>query len=426
MVPTRALARPRGLLYRVAMPPAAFRPGDDRKRLVLAALLAGLATIGPFTIDTYMPSFPSMARSFAVDAVLIQQTLPAYLIPFAFMTLFHGTLSDAFGRRPVILVGLAVFAVASVGCAFAQSLEQMLAFRALQGMSAGVGMVVGRAMIRDLYAGHDAQRVMSMVTMIFGLAPAIAPVIGGWFETGLGWRSIFVFLALFAGALLVACRAALPESLPPEKRHPFAARPLLAAYAKLLGSGRFVLLVSAIAFNFSGFFLYIVSAPAVIYGLLGLGATQFAWLFVPGISGVVFGAFLSGRLAGRLSARRTVALGYAIMGAAVCYNVGYHALFPPALPWTVLAVMFYTIGMSLAMPSLTLLALDLFPHNRGLAASLQGGQQSLFSGITAGVLSPLLAGSALGLGLGALALMLCGLACTLAYTRTTKAPDSHA
>jgi DHA1 family bicyclomycin/chloramphenicol resistance-like MFS transporter len=117
-----------------------------------------------------MPSFPSIGRSFGASPLEMQQTLTAYLIPFSAMMLFHGALADSFGRRPVILVGLVVFACASIGCAFAQSLPQMLAFRALQGMSSGTGMVAGRAMIRDIYAGHQAQRVMSMVTMIFGLA----------------------------------------------------------------------------------------------------------------------------------------------------------------------------------------------------------------------------------------------------------------
>ena len=392
----------------------------DRATLLLAAVLAGLATLGPFAIDTYMPSFPAIARSFAATPLEVQQTLTAYLIPFSCMMLFHGALTDSFGRRPVILVGLVVFMGASIGCALAQSLSQLLLFRALQGMSAGTGMVAGRAMIRDVYPGHEAQRMMSMVTMIFGLAPAVAPILGGWLELWFGWRSIFVFLTLFAALMWVICHLRLAESLPPAHRQPFAVRPLLRNYLKLLRSVRFALLSSAIAFNFAGFFLYIASAPAVIYDLLGLRASQFGWLFVPGIAGVIIGAFLSGRVAGKLAPRRTVRYGYTIMCGAALFNLAYNAVWPPALPWTVLPVMVYTVGMALAMPSISLLVLDLFPQNRGLAASLQAAQHSFFIGLTAGLLSPYASGSGSGLAGGMIVLLACGFTCWLVYLRMIR------
>jgi DHA1 family bicyclomycin/chloramphenicol resistance-like MFS transporter len=255
--------------------------------------------------------------------------------------------------------------------------------------------------------------------MIFGLAPAVAPVLGGWLEVWFGWRSIFVFLAIFASVLFAACHLRLAESLPLNKRQPFALRPLLRNYVKLFGSVRFGLLSSAIALNFAGFFLYIASAPAVIYKLLGLRENQFAWLFVPGIAGVVAGAFFSGKVAGKLSPRRTVSYGYAIMFAAVAFNLAYSSIFSPALPWTVMPVMIYAIGMSLAMPSITLLALDLFPDNRGLAASLQSAQQSFFSGLAAGLLSPFLSGTGLGLAGGMAASLASGGACWYTFSRLT-------
>ena len=393
------------------MTAGAVRERSDRATLLLAAMLAGLATLGPFSIDTYMPSFPAIGRALDASPLQMQQTLSAYMVPFACMMLFHGALTDSFGRRPVILVGLAVFGVASVGCALAQTLPQLLAFRALQGMSAGTGMVAGRAMIRDIYSGHQAQRVMSMVTMIFGLAPAVAPVLGGWLEVGFGWRSIFVFLIIFAAVLWTGCYMRLSESLAPEKRQPFNLRNLMQNYAKLFSSLRFGLLCSAVALNFAGFFLYIASAPAVIFNLLRLNENQFAWLFVPGIAGVIIGAFVSGRVAGKLSPRRTVRYAYMTMFGAAAFNAAYHAILPPALPWTVLPVMIYSIGMSLAMPSITLLLLDLFPGNRGLAASLQSAQQSLFAGLAAGLLSPYLSSSGAALSVGMAVLLAGGFSC---------------
>lgn len=385
---------------------------------VLATILAGLAMIGPFTIDTYLPAFPYIAADLQGTPAQMQQTLSLYLFAVALMTLFHGTLSDSFGRRPVILVSLLLYVVTAVGCALATTLPQLLFWRAVQGLSAGAGIIIGRAIIRDSQQGHDAQRLMSLVTMIFGIAPAIAPVIGGWLQAASGWRAIFWFLALYGSAMFVAAWRRLPETHPVEARQPFQALPLLRNYVRLGGNTRLVLLCLVIAFNFAGFFLYIVSAPAVIYGLLKLTATDFPWLFVPGIGGVMLGAFLSGRLAGRLTPRRTVLAGFLAMGCAAALNIAYCALMPPALPWTVVPIMMYSTGMALAMPSVTVLALDLYPHLRGTTSSLQGFAHSLFSGITAGVISPLVSASALTLALAMGLLLLAGACAWAAYIRT--------
>ena len=391
--------------------------------LLLAAMLAGLAMLGPFSIDTYMPSFPEIEQTFGVTPQQMQLTLSAYLATFSIMTLFHGAISDSFGRRRVILANLAVFVAATIGCALAQDFSQLLLFRALQGLAGGAGMVVGRAMIRDTFAGHEAQRMMSMVTMIFGVAPAIAPIIGGWLQAGFGWRSVFVFLTLFSALLLAGCYWRLRETLPPAARQSFALRTLTANYLKVLGNLRFGLLSSAIAFNFAGFFLYISSAPAIIYRLLHLDESQFGWLFIPATSGVIVGAFLSGRLAGRLTPRRTLRIAYAIMFTAAACGVGYHLWFPPALPWTVLPVMMYTVGMALATPNLTLFVLDLFPRNRGLAASLQSFQQSLFAALIAGAVSPYVAESGLDLAATTAVFLTLGAGCALIYSRLPRLPE---
>jgi len=390
------------------------RPGHP-PRWALAALLAALATLGPFSIDTYLPSFPAMGTALAASPAGIQQTLSGYLGGYALMMLFHGALSDAFGRRPVILVSLFVYLVASLACALATTLPQLVLWRVVQGLSAGAGMVVGRAMIRDVFEGSAAQKLMAMVTMIFGLAPAVAPIVGGWLHQAFGWRSHFFFLALLAAVLIAVCWRKLPETLPAAQRQRFAVAPLAAAYRRVGANGRFLLLSTAIALNFCGFFVYVVSAPAFIYGILGLGETQFAWLFVPGISGVVLGAWLSGRLAGRVSPRATVRIGYTIMFAAVAVNVAGNLLFAPAVPWAVLPVMGYTVGMSLAMPSVSLIALDLFPHNRGMASSLQGFEHSAATAILAGAVAPIVSGSGLAMAIGAVCMLVAGWVCWMAY-----------
>ncbi len=205
------------------MNPAATPAAPSTRRMAL--LLAGLAMFGPFSIDTIFPAFPQLAQRLHADPVAIQQTVSIYLLFYGLMSLAHGPLSDAWGRRRVILGGLVLFIGASVGCALARDLPTLLVFRALQGVSAGVGVIVGRAVIRDLFHGHGAQRLMSQVSMIFGVAPAIAPIIGGWLlATGAGWPLIFWFLVGFALLLLAATLAGLPETHPAGSAHPVACR----------------------------------------------------------------------------------------------------------------------------------------------------------------------------------------------------------
>jgi len=380
-------------------------------------MLAGLAMIGPFSVDTYLPSFPAIGQEFAAAPLQLQQTLSVYLIAFAVMTLFHGTLSDSFGRRPVILGCLITYTLGSIGCAAAQSFGELLLFRGMQGLAGGAGWVIGRAIVRDSFEGHHAQRVLSLVTMIFGIAPALAPVIGGWLQGAFGWRSVFVFLILYGGVMLAVCYFRLPETHPPSARQPFELKPLTANYLKLAGNPLMVLLCLTAALNFAGYFLYVASAPAFIYDLLGLGEKHFPVLFVPMVAGIMVGAFLSGRLAGRLSPRRTVKAGFWLLFGATALNIGYHALLPPALPWSVLPVVGYAVGTALTAPSIQLLVLDMFPANRGLASSLQGFAHSFFTALTAGLISPFLSGSALTLALGQFALLVLGSLCWICYRR---------
>ncbi|MGZ5042719.1 MAG: MFS transporter, partial [Usitatibacter sp.] len=201
-----------------------------RFRWGFAAMLAALATLGPFSIDAYLPAFAGIQQSLGATPLEIQQTLSAYLFAFGLMFLFHGALSDSFGRRPVILVALVVYTIASAGAALSASVQALIAWRVVQGLSVGAGMVVGRAMIRDLFGPEDAQRLMSLVTLFFGLAPAIAPVIGGWLFASLGWRSVFWFLTA-VGMLLVGFGAAkLPETLAEHHRQPFHPMALIKGY----------------------------------------------------------------------------------------------------------------------------------------------------------------------------------------------------
>jgi MFS transporter, DHA1 family, multidrug resistance protein len=382
-----------------------------------AALLAALATLGPFSIDAYLPAFEGIQRSLGATPLEIQQTMSAYLFAFGVMFLFHGALSDSFGRRPVILAALVVYTLGSVGAALAGSVSGLILWRVVQGLSVGAGMVVGRAMIRDLFGTDDAQRLMSLVTLFFGLAPAIAPIIGGWLFVGLGWRSIFWFLAAIGFVLVAVSWRALPETLAETARHPFHPMALLKGYEEVGINRRFLLLSLAVGFNFNAFFLYIVSAPVFLGEHLRLGPQEYAWLFIPSIAGIMIGAQVSGRSAGKVTPVRMVRNAYRFMFAAAAANLAYAFAVPPSVPWAMVPIFFFAIGFAMAMPSIALITLDLFPTRRGMAASLQGFVSGMVNTLTAGVISPALFHSTRWLAVGMLAMMLLGLGSWLGYRR---------
>ncbi len=398
-------------------------PGHAR----LAPLLAGLAMLGPFSIDTMFPAFAQIGAEFGANSLAVQQTLSAYLGAYALMSLVHGPLSDTFGRRRVIIGGLLIFLLASIGCALAPSLPVLLAFRLLQGASAGVGMIVGRAIVRDCYAGADAQRLMSNITMMFSIAPALAPIIGGWVLGLAGWHAIFWFLTLFASVILLTSFALLPETHAHEHRVGISPRGLVRTYGEILRDPSFQPLALSGAFNFGALFLYISSAPAYVFGLLHLDENRFGWLFVPAIGGMLFGAMLSGRMAGRVSAERTVRIGYQLMLVAATLSIVLALFSPlPMLPWSVLLIGFGAIGISLCSPTITLLILDRFPRYRGAASSMQAVVSLLYCTLLAGVISPLISGSALWLAIGAATQTVLGFVTWLWFLRVGKRElDAH-
>jgi MFS transporter, DHA1 family, multidrug resistance protein len=375
----------------------------------LALMLAALAMLGPFAVDTYLPAFPAIQASLNASPLQVQQTLTAYMLSFGIMTLWHGALSDAYGRRNIILFALAAFAVASLACASVHSVEYLWIFRVLQGVSAGAGVVIGRAIIRDLYSGAPAARLLSLVTMIFSIAPAIAPIMGGWIVQLLDWRSIFIFLFFYTALLLWYCYRRLPESLPPHKRQPFNPRYLWQSYRSVFRSKLFHLEAGTIAFNFAGLFLYVASAPVFLTQHLKLGADQFAWQFVPSVAGIFLGALAVNRLAGRSTIQRQARIGFMLLIGSAAANVGYHLFLPPALPWSVMPLFFYTFGMSMVSPGATLLVLDLFPNIRGIVASCQSCAMTVLASAVSGLLAPVLSASVLRLAAGQLALTGIGL-----------------
>jgi MFS transporter, DHA1 family, multidrug resistance protein len=341
--------------------------------------------------------------------VQMQQTLSGYLFGFAFMNLFHGALSDSFGRRPVVLWGVAVFTLASAGCALSETIGQLVFFRALQGLSCGAGMVVSRAVIRDMFPPEQAQKVMSQVTIYFGVAPAIAPIIGGWLFVHADWHAIFWFLTAAGVSLFVAVGKLLPETLHATQRQPFNARNLMRGYKQLGADPRFMLLALASGIPFNGMFLYVLAAPEFLGTHLRLAPTEYYWFFFLSIGGIMAGAWVSGRLAGRIAPKRQIRWGFAVMLAVSLANVAANFAWPATAAWAMFPIAIFGFGWALMVPVVTLLVLDLHPARRGLASSLQAVVGSTANGIVAGVIAPLVMHSTLGLAVASLLMMSVGL-----------------
>lgn len=387
----------------------------------LTLILAGLSMFGPFAIDTIFPAFPELQKQFNASHAAVQQSISVYLIAYAMMSLFHGPISDAVGRKKVILTGVAIFTLASVGAALSSSLFWLLVCRAIQGMSAGAGLIVGRALIRDCLQGKEAQKLMAQAAMIFSIAPAIAPIFGGWVLGWSHWPMIFWSLAVFSLLVLFSCALWLPETHPEEARIPLQFRRLLRANWAVLNNRRFLMLAMAASFNFGAMFLYIVSAPVIILEYLELNQQQFGWLFVPIVIGLMFGSFFSSRMAGRASESTTANLGFGISLLAVTLNLVYNlSVSQIHVPWAVIPMGMIGFSVGLIQPLLTIVMLDMYPRRRGTAASMQAFTGLTFNAMLAGIIAPLLAPYRLGLAATSLLLCAAGIVLWWRYRISTK------
>ena len=363
-----------------------------------------LSMIGPFSVDTYLPSFPDIERDFAISRALMTQTLGAYLISFAFATLFWGAIADWIGRKPVILLSVGSYLLASIACAVADSYEQLLIFRILQGVGIGGALISGRAMVRDFLPTREAQKVMAHAMMLFAVSPAIAPIIGGWLHEAFGWRSVFWFLAIYAGSIFIYAVFIVKESLPKQQRNSIHISKVTRVYISTLKQAHFVRLILINAFGFASFFIFVAGAPTLLMDILHFKPNQFYLLFVPVVSGIMVGAYVSSRLLNHLDSKQMINLFLSLMMLIAVTNVllAYTVSLSPLR--MILPLILYSFSIASIMPVLSIAILNCFPHNRGAASALQSFVQMGFNGITANLIVASLGANVINFSLAQLAL----------------------
>ena len=381
-------------------------------------ILASLTALAPFAIDTYLPAFEVMEDDLATNSNFIQQTLTFYLVPYTIMTIFHGAISDSIGRIKTIKYGMSLFILGSIGCVFATSIEMLWISRLIQGVGAGAGNVVARAMVRDLYSGATAQKVMATIQIIFGIAPAIAPMVGGLL-LGISWQAIFIFLIIYSVLITIFSVNFLPETISKHNQLPFNFESVLNRYKDLLIDKNYIFLILAVSFNFSAFFLYVLSSPIFLMQHLNLSSSQFGYLFIPTVTGMILGSFISKKTAGIISPAKMLKIAYLWMLLITSINLIFCLFFPSIIFMNIGLIALYNIGMAAAMPLISIKALDCFPKARGTAASGQAFSQMLVSSVVAGLVIPIIWGSLATLAVGMLVIFSLGLI-TITKTQAWK------
>ncbi len=345
-----------------------LRPGS----FTLTALLALLTTIGPMSIDLYIPALPDIGRALAASEAAVQLTISLYIAGFASGQLVYGPVSDRWGRRPTLLAALTIFCVATLSCAVSPSIEALIAARFVQGLGASGAIVLARSVVRDLYDGPRAGRELSIMAMIMGLAPIIAPLIGGVLQTVVGWRADFVFI-LIAGVIgLVLAVLLLPETRPRSAAGPQSFGEILRSFGAIGRNRDFQANIALVALSFGGLFAWISGSPFVLQNLYGLSALSYGVVFATASVGFITGSSIAAHIVGRIGLDRTIGFGAAAVAIAGIALIASTLFLPRAGLSLSVPVALYLAGMGLLMPQAFAAALQPFPDRAGAASSLAG------------------------------------------------------
>ena len=354
-----------------------LRPGT----FALTALLAGLSAVGPLTTDMYLPSLPDIARQLGASSAQVQLTISAYLIGFAAGQIIYGPVSDRHGRKPVLIGAIALYCAASLACALSTSIEMLIVARAFQALGGSGGIVLTRAIVRDIYSGAHAGRELSVIGSVMALAPVLAPILGGLIQTAFGWRMTFLALvgAGFAGAAVVW--ALLPETLNTRAAEPVSVPSMLRSY-RIVGRNRaYLAYLSITSASYAGLFAWISGSAFVLQDLYGLVPFDFGVAFALGSVGYMTGSAIAARLVIRLGLDGVLGLGgcaCAAGGLAMVAAVAFGLVSSMSL---VLPMAVYLAGLGMVLPQGIAGAMTPFPERAGAASSLFGFVQQMAAAI---------------------------------------------
>ena len=341
-----------------------------RDQPAMTVLLGALIAVAPLAMDIYLASMPSMTRALSATPEEVQLTLSLYMYGWGLSQIFVGPLTDRFGRRPALIAGLVLFVIASLACAAARNIETLIAARVAQAIGMGAVAVVPRAIVRDLYTGEHAARMLSLMGIVLGVAPIVAPILGSHLHVWFGWQSNFIFVAAY-GAIALACvLAALPETIRARDTRATAPAVFLANYGSVLRSRPYIGYMLVAAFSSSGLFAFLAGSAFVFVSVIGTGEQGFGFLFGAVMLGNIIGAAIGSRLVTRLGIDRMLAYSTSLMLFAGVVLAAF-AWARVAHPLAIVAPMFlFMVALMTTMPQATAGALSAFPEIAGSAASL--------------------------------------------------------
>ncbi len=362
--------------------------------LLRPALVLGLLScIGPFAIDMYLPAMPAIGADLGASVQAMQGTITAYFIAFGLAQLIYGPWADQAGRKLPIYAGVGIFLAGALICTLASSVEMLTAGRFVQGLGGAAVMVIPRAIIRDMYTGHAATRLMAAIMLVISVSPMLAPLAGSGIIAVADWRAIFGVLALAALISLALTRFALAETLPPEARRPVAAAALWTGAKALFSDGKFLGLTFVGGFGMASFFVFIASAAFVYTQSFGLSPTGFSLAFAVNAAGFFAASQLAAGLGQRFGAPRVVLTATAGFAACTVALLGLALLGLASLPVTIGGLFLANACLGLVIPTTMVMALDDHGENAGLASSLGGTLQMLAGGAMIAALGPFFDGT---------------------------------
>ncbi|MGW2521721.1 multidrug effflux MFS transporter [Streptomyces sp. NPDC001617] len=407
-------------------PPA---PERRSRRLPLVLILGSLTALGPLTIDLYLPALPKVSADLHASQAVTQLTLTAFMIGTAVGQLVVGPLSDTLGRRRPLLTGLTVYIAAGAVCALAPDPAVLIGMRLVQGLAGAAGIVIARAVVRDLHDGLAAARLLSSLMLVSGTAPVLAPVLGAQLLRLTSWRGVFAALTLLGLAMLAATAARLTETLPPAHRRSGGLASTLRTMGDLVRDARFTGYLLTGSLGFAAMFAYIAGSSFTLQQIYGASPQTYSLLFALNSIGLVATGQLNGKLLlGRFSSHRVLASGLALLGVAGIALALLVTATHAGLPWIAAALFLTACPVGLILPTTTALCLQRAPHAAGSASALLGTTQFLM-----GALAPALAGldgesTALPMAWSVLSLAMAAAGCFLALCRpwrSTADPLDH-